>query len=275
MPIYEQTPIRLNATLVGNPPVPPVDDNTGAAPKFWRASSVGIAVGIFDAMGNPVDLTNLVASGKLQLFLFKNSSDLVPLFAKEIDGADLMALITTAAWQDGSQQNALFILDPADTDQGLAGAAQADFWLVLNGVTDTQSEVLYAAGPVTIFNASKALPVAASITPSRHAQELDAGNITVTPTSNIHLEVVTVGGAGARTSNIIVGQAGLTDGARIDVLVLAPAAPGAIDIEFFVGSLAGANPFAFNTSGGTTRALFKFYFDGALLQPLEVVNPAY
>ena len=47
------------------------------------------------------------------------------------------------------------------------------------------------------------------------------------------------------------------------------------NVQIFIGSLSGANPFAFNTSGGTTRALYRFYFDGANLQPLEEVNPAF
>jgi hypothetical protein len=79
----------------------------------------------------------------------------------------------------------------------------------------------------------------------------------------------------ARTSNLVLGFAGLTAGARVDVLVLAPGAAPDIILELFVGTLAGENPFAFNTSGGTTRCLFEFYFDGATLQPLRQTNPPY
>lgn len=271
MPIYEQTPIRLQVSLVGAPPVFPIDQNTGVAPQFWRASGVAIAFGVFDAFGNPVDLTNL---NKIQLLLFKNPTDLVPLFVKEIAGNTLLA-ITSLGWANGTQQNGTFILAPADTDQALAGAVSAGFWVVLNGVTNAAVPVLYAAGPLTIFNAATALPIGAMPTPSENAQTNTVGNTLIVPASNIHLEVITIAGAGARTANLIVGQAGLTKGARVDVLLLAVGAPAAIDVQLFVGSLAGANPFAFNTSGGTTRALFKFYFDGALLQPLEQVSPAF
>lgn len=271
MPIYEQTPIRLQVSLVGAPPVYPIDQNTGAAPRFWRASGVAMAFGIFDAAGNPVDITNL---SKIQLLLFKSPTDLVPLFVKEIVGNTLLA-ITSLGWTTGTQQNGAFILSPAETDQALGGAASADFWLVLNGITNALVPVLYAAGPCTIFNAATALPIGAMPTPSENEQTNTLGNSTITPLSNIHLEVVTIAGAGARTANLIVGQAGLTKGARVDVLLLAVGAPAAIDVQLFVGSLVGANPFAFNTSGGATRALFKFYFDGALLQPLEQVSPAF
>lgn len=272
MPLYEQTPIRLQVTLVGAPPVYPIDQLTGNAPQFWRASNVALAFGIFDGFGNPVDLSNLT---KIQLFLFKSQADLVPLVTKELLLNQLFPLITSLGWANGTQQNGTFQLSPAETDQALGGAASANFWMVLNGVSAANAQILYAAGPAVIFNASRALPAGAMPTPSENAQNLVAGDITVTPTSNIHLEEVTVSGLGGRTSNIIVGFAGLTKGARVDVLLLATGANAAIDIQFFINSLIGANPFAFNTSGGTTRALFKFYFDGATLKPLEQVNPAF
>lgn len=274
MPIYSQTPIRLKVDLVGPPPVYPIDENTGIAPKFWRCSTIGIAVGIFDASGDPVDLTNLALTGKLQLLLFKDQLALVPLWTKEVAGPDLIPTISVNGWQNGTEQQAVFPLTKADTDQALGGGTQADFWMVLNGITDDGDPLLYAAGPCTIYNAALSLPVQQNVSPSFGEQDLDVGNANVVPTSDLHLEVITVGGA-ARTSNVIVGFTGLTAGAIVSILLLAPGAVDAIDIQFFVGTLAGANPFAFNTSGGTTRALFKFYFDGVTLQPLEQVNPPY
>lgn len=273
MPIYDQTPIRLQVTLVGNPPVYPIDQLTGVAPKFWRTSNVAIQVGIFDALGAPVNLTNLA---KLQLMLFKSPTDLVPLFTKEIaSGANLYPQITQAGWQDGTQQNGTFVLSLADTDQALGGLKQADFWVVLNGIPTGGGLVLYAAGPLTIFLASSAIPVSVAVTPSEEEIVNNAGPVVVTPTSNIHLAVITVGGT-ARTSNVVIGQAGLTKGARVKVLVLAPGAVGGIILQFFIGSLIGENPFAWSTDGGTTRYSCEFYFgaDG-LLHPLEQVNPAF
>lgn len=274
MPVYEQTPIRLQVALVGNPPVPPIDFNTGQAPKFWRSSNVSIAVGIFDAAGNPVDLSNLVSTGQLQLFLFKTNADLVPLVVKSIAGGALYPLITNAGWNNGTQQNATFLLSPAETDQALGGATSAPFWFVLNGLTSAGSTVLYAAGVCTIYNASSALPASAMPTPSYNAQNNTAGNSTVTPASNLHTEKITIGGV-ARTSNIVIGQAGLSAGAHVDLLIDATSAPVAIILQIYLGSLGGANPFAWSTSGGTTRALFRFVFDGANLQPIEQLNPAY
>lgn len=274
MPIYEQTPIRLKVNLVGPPPVYPIDQNTGQAPQFWRCATVGIAVGIFDAAGDPVDLTNLAETGKLQLMLFKDQLSLVPLWTKEVAGPDLIPTISVDGWENGTQQQAVFSLTKAETDQALGGGVQANFWMVLNGITDDGDGILYAAGPCTIYNAALSLPVASNSSPSFHEQTLDVGNANVVPTSNFHKEVINLGGA-ARTSNVIVGITGLLAGAEVEVLILAPGAAAAIDVQFFVGSLAGANPFAFNTSGGTTRALFRFWFNGATLIPIEQVNPPY
>ncbi len=271
MPIYEQTPIRLQVNLVGSPPVYPIDQNTGAAPRFFRASSVGIAIGIFDAAGNPVDLSNLA---KLQLFLFKSATDLVPLVTKEITAEDLYPLITAEGWAAMTQQNGTFSLTPAETDQALGAQTSAGFWLVLNGVSEAGAQILYAAGPCTIYLASSALPASAMPTPSEEELDCSVGDVTVTPASNIHTAIINLSGA-ARTSNVIVGQAGLTKGARVDILVLAPAIASGVNLQFFVGSLAGANPFAWSSDGGTTRYLCRFYFDGALLQPLEQINPPF
>lgn len=270
----EYTPIRLQTQLIGNPPVAPIDANTNKAPQFWRASSVGMDIGIFDAFGNPLNLANLVASGNLQLSLFKNQGDPAPLWTKVISGGGLIPLITTAGWNNGTQQNCTFVLNPADTDQALGAADSADFWIVLNGLTSAGALVLYAAGRLTIFNAAAQLPPSTLPAPSYHAQNNTAGNTNVAPTSNMHTEVITVGGT-ARTSNIVVQQNGLAAGARVDVLIDASTAITGIILQFYLGSLGGANPFAFYTAGGSKRGLFRFYFDGGNLQPLEQTNPAY
>lgn len=273
MPIYEQTPIRLQIALAGNPPVIAIDTNTGNTPKFWRASSVGIAIGIFDASGAPVDLTNLVLGG-LQLALYKTQADFLPLISKGLAGSDIYPLITTEGWQDGTQQNATFILSPGDTDQSLGAEPSADFWLVVNGITQSGAVIVYAAGPCTIYNAANQLPPSTLPTPSFNAQTLNSGNTTITPESNLHTEVITITGA-PRTSNVIVTQAGLSAGALVTVLLIVNGSVPGVTLEFFIGSTMGANPFSFSTDGGTTRAMFRFYFDGAVLQPLEAINPAY
>jgi hypothetical protein len=174
MPTYEQTPLRLQVNLVGPPPVYPINQYTGLAPQFWRCSPLGVAVGIFDGAGDPVDLTNLAASGKLQLLLYKDQLSLVPLLTKEVAGPDLIPTITTQGWEDGTQQQAVFDLTRGDTDQSLAGETSSTFWLVLNGVTDDGVGIVYAAGPCTIYNAALSLP-------SRRASSRASTSRTSTP----------------------------------------------------------------------------------------------
>lgn len=270
----EYTPIRLQAVLIGQPPVPPIDYNTGSAPQWWRCSSVGIAVGLFDALGNPLDLGNLAPGGSLQLSLYRNQGDPVPVWTKTIVGSSLYPLITTAGWQNGSQQNANFLLSAGDTDQGLDGGQSRAFWLVLNGNSVAGNLILYAAGTVTIFNAATQLPPSSLPTPSFHETFQSVGNSTITPTSNLHTEQITVSGS-ARTSNLIISQAGLAIGARLDLLIVADAAVTGIIFQIFIGSLGGPNPFAFDTSGGSKRGIYRFVFDGANYRPVEQLNPAY
>jgi hypothetical protein len=268
--IYEQTPIRLQVTLAGTPPVLPVDQSTGNAPQFWRASSVVFAIGIFDAFGNPVDLSNLA---QLQLSLFQSASALVPLVTKTIAGADLYPLITALGWSNGTQANANFVFLPADTDQGLGGLDSASFWLVLNGTTNAGALVLYSAGAVTINNASNALPIAQNLTPSYNASGNSAGNQTVQPSSNIHLEDLTITGA-ARTTNVIISGVGMIKGARVSLLVHLPATADIV-LSFRDSTLGGTELFNLNTNAGVNRAILHCCFNGSAYIPIEAVYPAY
>lgn len=274
MPIYEQIPIRLAVSLASNPPVAPIDANTGLPPQMWRAQSASIALGIFDAFGNPVDLSNLA---QLQFILQKGSADLVPLVVKTYLSTDpnWRSLITTNDWVNGLNQNELALFTSADTDQGLDGAANADFWLIVQGTTTTGNLITYVAGVITLYNASSALPIGPSSYVSLHTQTNTLGDSTVTPTSQQHTEVITIGGA-ARTSNLIIGNSGVVAGAVMNVELLLPVTTNIL-INVFSVSLTGPQvfPISVNTSSGIPRALLKMYFDGANWQPLEATLPAY
>jgi hypothetical protein len=266
MPIYEQTPVRLDATLAGASPGQAVDQNTGSAPALWRGSSVAVQVGVFDADGIPIDLSNLAF---LKLLLFKTPDDLVALFEKTLT-ADYIGAVSSVGWAAGTEQNATFSLSPSDTDQSLGGGAFSDFWLVLEGITTSGNVIIYSAGPASINNAGLALPASNMTTPSQHAQTNYAGNSSVVPSSNLHTEIVSIGGS-ARTSKIIVTQTGLSPGARVDVLVVRGSAVPSIVLELRLVTASGAKPFQFDTTtDAATR--FSFYFDGSNLQPLEAVK---
>src|ERR1035437_9584374 len=104
---YAQIPIRLRLSAASNPPSTPIDDNTGLQPRFFRAQDIAIALGVFDGMGNGVDLTNLA---QLQLILQPAQSSpaisaMVVILAAAITGS-----IGSAGWADGSQANAVALL---------------------------------------------------------------------------------------------------------------------------------------------------------------------
>lgn len=277
MPIFEQIPIRLALSTVSNPPVTPLDYNTGRTPKFWRSQTVAIAVGVFDAQGVPADLQNIAS---IQLILQKSQASLVPLAVKTItapgDG-DFSTQITTAGWQNATQQNALFVLDAADTDQALEGQSEANFWIVVRGVTEEGAPLIFGAGPVVIYNASSSLPLGPTNYVSRNEQDSDEPtDVTITPTSQQHTEVLTVSGD-AGTRNVLLGNSGVVAGAVIMALVYLPETSAEDEIVLNFKSVDAGNPtiFTANTTGGVTRALFKFSFDGANWTPLEATQPAY
>jgi hypothetical protein len=203
--IYEQVPVRLQLLLTSNPPVAPTDANTSLQPRFWRGQAVGFQAGFFDANGNPIDLSNLAY---LQFILQKSQDSIVALVTKQVDAADITDTITLGAWRAGTAQNATGAFTAAETDQGLEGNESADFWLIIKGVTDTGAPIVYGAGPVTIFNAGSALPTPARGVTSRHAQTAEDGDVTVTPTSQFHTEILTVEGD-ARDFNVLLGIAGV------------------------------------------------------------------
>ena len=258
MPIYEQVPIRLQVSLASAPPVPPVDANTGNAPQFWRAQNVGLQVGIFDAFGNSVDLSNLAY---LQLTLQAAPASLTPLFSLQVAAASITDVITSQGWEAGTEFQALFPLTAAQTDVGLSGQQSAQFWMILSGQTVTGNFIIYSAGWVTVFNASSSLPFTVPGLTSRHDQENDSGDFTITPTSQLHKEIVTIGGS-ARTSNCIMGINGVQDGAELTVVLLLPSTNG-ININFRSGVI--GNPvISLISTGSVLQCRLKYYFDSSL-----------
>lgn len=274
MPIYEQIPMRLQLSLVSNPPVNPIDANTGLNPKMWRAQALAIGLGIFDAFDAPVDLSNLV---QLQLIIQKAQSDLVPLVVKTVTNSDLSwrNLITSLGWVTGIESNAIFKLDAGDTDQSLEGESQSDFWMIVQGLTSSGVTITYAGGPMTIYNASSSLPIGPSNYVSAHELTNSMGDSVITPTSQQHKEIVTINGA-ARTSKLIVGNAGIVDGAECEILLLMPATAGIlIDIRSIISSGNQVFPALFSSDAGVSRMLARMYYKNGNWNPLETVAPAY
>ena len=271
MSIYAQLPIRLEADLVSNPPVTPIDANTGLPIQFWRAQGIAIQVGIFDAYGNAVDLSNL---SYLQLVLQEAPDSLAPALVKQVNAGDIIPVVTRADWLAGINQQATFLLSNADTDFSLGGATQASYWMQLIGQTTGGANIVYAAGYVTIFNSGLPPQPPTSLV-SGHNQANGGGAMVVTPTSQIHHEEIIVSG-GAETRNCTVQATGLVKGALAVLRFQLPATAG-INIRIFDQTTSGAllTTISSASDGFTPAARVALWFDGANWQRDELTIPAF
>lgn len=274
---YDQVPIRLQLSLVSNPPVFPVDANTGLQPQFFRAQPVAFQIGIFDSNNVAVDLGNL---DYLLFSLYPISnllSPTVPLATVQVMQADIIDVISWADWQNGTAQQAIARFTAAQLDQSLDATEQKLYRFVVQGyVTGTGTFITYGAGPVTLFNPSNSLPPPETFnTTSYNEQTLSSGNITISPSSQNHTEIVTVNGS-ARTSNIIVSVAGVSEGAQCQIRLNLPNTPNII-IALISGNtgLPQIFPLSIYTSGGSPNAIWRIVYDGTEWVPVEALLPAY
>lgn len=269
MPIYQQIPLRLQVSTVSNPPVAPVDTNTGLTPQVWRGQTAAFAVGVFDADGNAVDLTNLAY---MQMILQAEQGSTVPLAVVQVDAADITDDLTVGPWLAGTAQNAIFEFTAADLDQGLGAATSKDFWIILVGYTGAGAPLIYGAGALSIYNAGSSLPARVPTLTSLHKQTTAAGNVTVTPTSQLHTEIVTVDGD-ARTSGIILGISGAQAGAQLFLILNLPSTA---DIVMEVHSNLISNPvISTMQTGSVLQSRLEYYFDDDLVAwvPQVYLNP--
>lgn len=218
----EQIPIRLQADLVSNPPVAPIDANTGLPPQFWRGQSVAISFGVFASNLSCVDLSNLQY---LQLILQNASDSLYPIATITVNAEDIIPTITRDAWLAGTAQQATFTLSAALTDQGLGAMPNGTFWISVQGVTELGSLVIYTAGNVTIYNPGTLAP--ATIAPYKpvsatyavqstdYTVDCTSGTFTATletaisATGRIHI----IKNSGSGTITVATSAAQLIDGA--------------------------------------------------------------
>lgn len=273
MPLYNQMPVRLEATLISAPPVEPVDANTGQPIAFWRAQGLQVLVAIWAADGSSVDLSNLEY---LQLIIQPAFDSLVPSITKTIEAGDIIPVITRANWNAGNAQQASFVLSKAETDLGLSGALQAPYWLILAGHTTDNANIIYAAGAIRVFNPGSAIP-APPTTPivSAHEQTNGGGSSVVTPTSQNHLEEITVEGA-AETRDIVVMATGLVEGAIVRLRFVLPATAG-INLRVFDQATSGTLLATITTQvdGFLPAARMQLWFDGASLKRDFLLMPAF
>lgn len=271
--IYAQSNIRAQLSILSNPPVAPLDINTGLAPQFWRGASIEIDIGIFDGSQQGLDLSNLTS---LQLTLFPSPTSLVPWLTKTIpSGAGIVSPIDFGDWEDGLTQNARFILAPSDTDLGLLAGASRQFWMTITGFTNASGIIVYGAGYVTIYNAGSIYPPPAGGVVSWHAQTNAAGNSSVTPTGLLHTEEISFTG-GAGTRNIVLAAAGYPQGAQVEILALLPNLTPGIVINVYSNSLTGSPILTYTTDAFQPNVLFKAVVNGtAGYDGVELIAPAF
>lgn len=271
MPIYAQLPIRLEADLVSSPPVAPIDANTGLAPAFFRGQGIAVGIGIFDAFGVAVDLSNLQY---LQLTLQPLPSSPVASVSVQVLAGSIIPTIAKADWLAGLAQQATFILTAAQTDLSLNGAAQQPYWLILSGLTAANVPIVYAAGYVNVFDSGGLLPPPSNGVVSANVQANAGGDFFINPGAAIHHEEITVSGS-ASTRRCVVNAVGQSKGALVALRFKLPAT-AAIIIQVFDQSVNGALLTTINSAadGFTPTARTQIWFDGANYQRDFEVIPA-
>jgi hypothetical protein len=272
MPAYNQMPIRLQADLVSNPPVVPTDANTGLPIQLWARTGIAVAVGIFDALGVGVDLSNLAF---LTLTISESSSSVVPSATKTVMAGALITYIERAAWIAQTNQNATFVFSNAELDLSLDGADEATYWISLQGQTTGGANIVYAAGAVRIFNPGPGIPQPTRGLVSWHNTPSAGGNLVIQPNSNVHIETIPVSGA-AEVRDVVVLATGLEAGAQIGLRFGLPATAG-LSHRIFDQSLGGAllATITCDPDGFTPAAKVELFFDGTNLKRDILIIPAF
>lgn len=270
--VLEQIPIRLAFSPVSDPPNAPIDANTGLAAAWWRGGLVALECGIFGFSGACIDLTNATA---VQLIMQETPTSPDVLLNKSVAAGSITPTITVAGWQSGQAQQFTFTLLNGETDFDLGGQASALFWLSLRVYTSPSTFLIYGAGYVTIFNPGAVIPMVSAGFVSLHAQTNNSGNSTISPTTVVHTEQVTITGA-ATVRNLLVSTVGLPIGARIDVAVVFGVVTNGVTINLYNTSTSGPLLFTFIRAGDEPNALFRLVANGAGgFLDVEQVIPAF
>lgn len=258
--VFYQIPIRAELDIISAPPVVPIDNNTGAQVKLWRAQDVSMQVGIFQPNNQSIDLSNLVS---LSLIIQETPTSVSQVLNKVVVAADIFPTISRASWLDGTGQQASFILTAAETDVGLDGNDSKQFWMIIRGVTDTGQTLNYGGGYIRIYNPGNLTSTIMAGIVSLHSQTNTTGNSIVTPTSLIHTEVISVGGTAPSTRNILVSPDGLIAGAQVWLnLAFLDKTVTPITIKIYTASLGGELLLTYVTDGFQPNALLFLSADG-------------
>jgi len=111
--------------------------------------------------------------------------------------------------------------------------------------------------------------------PTRHDQASSvAGTVTITPTSQIHTELVTFTGTGTR--NVVIGTTGLTDGAHVDLVFDLSGLNDGVVVNVYQNNTGDTKKIQFTKASGDTNCYFALRSDGnSNFDNVEQVVPAY
>lgn len=152
--------------------------------------------------------------------------------------------------------------------------------LTLEVIDDSGNPTAYYQTPVTLRalnygDTENVTPGMLGVGPTRHAQSSSAaGNVTVTPLSQLHTEVVTFTGS-ANTRNLVVGRTGMQNGAQIDLVCLFDGVADGVVINVYDTATTGTLLNTFTKAGGEANALFRLVATGSALENTETVIPAF
>lgn len=270
-PIYQQLPIRCEILAISNPPAAPIDRNTGQALALWKGRSASIQWAIFNGQDVAVSLANLQG---LQLIIKINVNDPVAVVNKTLGPLAITPVITRAQWVAGTSEQANFQLSPEDTDIAIGDADSLECWMALIGYTAAGDEIVYAAGPLNVFNLGPRIPPVMNGIVNTHTQTApSSGDVTISPIAIINTEILSVNGP-VRTFNVILANVGMPVGGEIlAVLQLADLTAGIV-IIFLSGTLSGSEVFRYITDGIETNAAIRFrVMPDFSYKAVEVISP--
>lgn len=175
MPTAAASEIFLELTTRSNPPISPIDINTDLPPRIWRGEDVDFNIGIFDPFGNSVDLSNLsfleldifptqlpaqASPGNLGYAPYSSlpypSVPPAPLLTVTVPANQITPTITKANWYEGLAAQAVMSLSWIQTASiNLGGATEADFWLVLQGITSIGRKIVYGGCLLKVYESGE------------------------------------------------------------------------------------------------------------------------
>jgi hypothetical protein len=175
MPTAAAASVFLEFTTRSNPPISPIDINTDLPPQIFRGEDVDFSIGIFDPFGNSVDLSNLqfleldifpmqlpadASPGNLLYAPFSTlpfpSTPPAPLLSVTLPAGDITPVIDRADWLEGNEAQAVMSFSWIDTSSlNLGGQTEADFWIVLQGLTSIGRKIVYGACRLRVYESGE------------------------------------------------------------------------------------------------------------------------